>query len=553
MATTNKPNNRNGSVEKFLDLDKIWVIIIKNWIEMNRDKTRLVPLIMFPVLMIVIFGYTSGAVPKNIPGAIVDYDNSQLSMQVEKELYANQLFSIAHKVGSQEEGRKLIDSGQIKILFIIPPGFEKDINDGKTAQLSVIVDESDPSVAQITKASTLGAIQRISQTLTAQRLASIPRSAMQVQQQLQSANLIVEKIEQSNDEASKRSMDSNLREAKSLSKKTGDQVSELTLSLRNKLGLIVVPNEVAGINPETGNELAAAYGLLATSDSQAQIIQQIQIYEGLGGSTAKLAVYTQKIYSNGMIIAANSQTKQAYASEASGLITRAQSGIADINKQTGQAMTNPIEMNVIEPYGSGRTGLDFLLPSILALIIFQGAAMGLGRAIAGERQDGSLTRMFLTPTSNVTIIVGTLLFYLSLEIIRSSLVVVAAITFFGVTVTGGMLEIIAIISLYALGSTGVGMIISVIAKSQEQYMAIAMMINFPIIFLSGVFSPIQTLPDFLQKFASILPTTYAADALRGIMIKGFPLTAVLPDIAFLAGFSIAMIALSVILFKREIS
>jgi len=58
------------------------------------------------------------------------------------------------------------------------------------------------------------------------------------------------------------------------------------------------------------------------------------------------------------------------------------------------------------------------------MTLFQGAVMGMGRAVAGEKREGSLTRVFLTPTSNITIITGTLLFYIIFEMIRASFLII---------------------------------------------------------------------------------------------------------------------------------
>ena len=78
------------------------------------------------------------------------------------------------------------------------------------------------------------------------------------------------------------------------------------------------------------------------------------------------------------------------------------------------------------------------------------------------------------------------------------------------------------------------------------------MLSWPMMFLSGVFLPIQTMPEILQWIAGILPVTYAADALRMVMIKGFPLSYVIPDLIALSAFGVVTVTLSVLLFKREL-
>ncbi|PIN83395.1 ABC transporter permease, partial [Candidatus Micrarchaeota archaeon CG11_big_fil_rev_8_21_14_0_20_47_5] len=144
------------------------------------------------------------------------------------------------------------------------------------------------------------------------------------------------------------------------------------------------------------------------------------------------------------------------------------------------------------------------------------------------------------------------LFYIIFESVRSSLIVFAAMLLFGVTIKGSVLSILFLIAIYSAGATGMGMILSVIARSQEQYMSIGMIVTLPTMFLAGVFLPIETMPQALQGLAKALPITYAADAMRGVMIKGFELGMVMPDILFLLAFAMLTIALSILLFKREL-
>src|SRR3990167_3767487 len=110
---------RNGAVERTIDLKKMWAIVRKNWMVMKGDKIRLVPLFMFPLIMIVIFGYTSGNMPKHISAGVVDYDNSDFSHEVYRQLSGMELFSLKYVVGTQDEGKRLMDAGSIRVLFIL--------------------------------------------------------------------------------------------------------------------------------------------------------------------------------------------------------------------------------------------------------------------------------------------------------------------------------------------------------------------------------------------------------------------------------------------------
>ncbi len=540
----------NGDVEKLFDLGKIYAIIRKNWMVLRADNTRLIMMLFFPLIMILIFGYTSGEVPKHTPAAIVDYDNTMTSHMVMNELNGNDLFSITKIVGTQDEGKTMIESGQIKILFIIPQGFESDIKSGKTATISAIVDESDPSVAQVTLSSTEAFIQQLSTEVTAQRVSAIAQQMQALSQQLSAAKQPVPDM--SGSESAMESISTDYLDVRYTDVQTRGTVSSTTQAMKNTLGEIFDPNVLVWEYENNITTPWAFYAAMTASDAQQPTLNQIAVYDGMQGTADKMTLDATQMYSS---------SKELYAQAISAARTDAVSAeiIDAASAQTGQiasaAQSLPsqaIEFAQIEPYGFGRPGLDFLIPSILALIVFQGASMGMGRAIAGERQDGSLTRVFLTPTSNTTIIAGTLSFYMIFETIRSSLIVLAAILVFGVTIKGSPIDIFILILIYASGATGIGMVLSVLTKSQEQYQATAAIITMPSMFLAGVFIPIETMPPALQAVTKVLPITYASDALRGIMIKGFTLSMVMPDVIFLAGFAIFTLALSVMLFKREL-
>jgi ABC-2 type transport system permease protein len=531
--------------EKPFDLKKIQAIIKKNWMVMRKDSIRLRMLLLFPLVMILIFGYTAGKSPTNIAGAIVDYDNSETSRLIISELEATNMFSIQHMFGSQDEGKKAIENGEVKILFVVPPGFEDNIKNGVTQPVSIIVDESDPTVAQMTRAFTSAFIQRISEEIKSRKMAAISQMAIGGQGMTTCPN------PQFSADSGKTAMDGSAADASKTFRFTDAALGSTAQALKNTVGHVADPN-LAVAQLQNSSDSGGGSMLLAVSAAKLQALDQVYYYQGLQAANQRLYKDTMLIYSDAaMIYQENLMQRQSLSNICMSLGSTG-AVLGKISQIATEAQVDPVIILEIQPYGSGRKGLDFLIPSILALIVFQGAVMGMGRAIAGERRDGSLTRVFLTPTSNITIISGTLLFYIIFETIRSSLIVFAAMLIFGVTISGSIFSIIFVIAIYAAGATGLGMILSVMSKSQEQYMAIAMLLTLPTMFLAGVFLPIETMPSALQGVTRALPITYASDALRGIMIKGFELGQILPDLSFLAVFAATTLTLSVLLFKREL-
>jgi|GEM_PF-210568 len=551
-AETPLTKMHNNGVEKAIDIRKMSAIVRKNWLVLKGDKVRLVPLMLFPIIMIALFGYASGNIPKHLPTAIVDYDQTELSQQIADQIAGIDIFAVKYAVGTQDEGKRLMDEGKIKVLFILPEGLEDSVMGGKQAQLELMVDESDSSVAQTAKSAGQAFASRISSQIAAQRVAAVSGEVASAQQDLRAAkSALLQGTDATSVESASAAAAAHFS-ADSYAFSKGYKISsDSAQGLKNSLGYLVDQNEIAD-SYTPASMSTATLSLLATGDSQQATLQQAGIYGLLGAYQALIFSNAKELYADSQKLAAiaGSQSGAAkvsikYLDSADGKLSQAAEG--------ADRVPSLLELIILEPYGYGRRGIDFLLPSMLALIIFQGATMGLGRAIAGERKDGSLTRVFLTPTSNTTIIFGTQLFYLILETVRSSAVILVAVMVFGVTVTGNPLDIIVVIGLFAMGATGVGMVLSVLTHTQEQYMAVGMLVSMPMMFLSGVFFPIQTMPEILQGVAGVLPITYAADALRGVMVKGFTLGQVMPDVMVLTAFSLITLALSIFMFKREIA
>ncbi len=542
------------SDEKLIDFEKIKAIMQKNWIVLRSDKMRLVPMLMFPIVMIVIFGYTTGVTPKDLPAALVDYDNSVLSNQVAGQLQTLQVLSIEHRFGTESEGRRALDAGEIQVLIIIPPGFGKAIQEGRSASIKLFVDESEPTVAQIAQQSVAVFVKGLSSQISLQRLSQQQREAAYARSQLAAAQAVLLYGDGTGADAYRLALQS-LASAQSSARanirttQASAQSAASGLSMPSNQDLLRSPEFL--LNTALVDPASRAAQVKSIAQQQA-LLGQIAAYNALAGRDA--AALRQIVLAQVQLAKWNAADAalQAQRESASASVSSADAVLEDVATADLAALTDPIHLEQESAYGYNRQGIDFLLPSLLALIIFQGAVQGMGRAIAGERKDGSLTRVFLTPTSNVTILVGTQLFYIVFEAFRSSFIVFLAVLLFGVKISGSIVETLLIIVLFSAGAVGVGMLMSAMAKGEEQYMPLAMMVSLPMIFLAGVFFPIQTMPAPLKTLAEIIPLKYAADALRGVMIKGFSILTVLPDIAYLVVFALVTFAVSLVVFKREV-
>jgi len=216
-----------------------------------------------------------------------------------------------------------------------------------------------------------------------------------------------------------------------------------------------------------------------------------------------------------------------------------------------QSILNTINLQINKLYGN-ITYLDFLVPAIIGMTVLFGCVFGMGEIVAGERERGELARLFMTPTSVATVIGGKIISKLVQETGRGLILIVAAIALFGIIINGSIVLTILLLILGALCFIGFGIMISARVSSQEDFMQSVMPITMPMMFVSGVFYPIETMPWIFQKIAYILPLTYVNDALRAVMLKGAGVGDIWLDIVVLLGFTALFFLLGVTQFNRDI-
>lgn len=227
---------------------------------------------------------------------------------------------------------------------------------------------------------------------------------------------------------------------------------------------------------------------------------------------------------------------------------------ADIDESIMHSLNNfkdDISLHINRIYGNIKY-IDFLVPAVLGMTIMMSCMMGMGATIAGERETGELARLFMTPTSVSTVIGGKIASKLLIELVRALILIFMAIILFNVSIKGGILQTFIVLVVGALCFVGFGIMLSARTQTQEDYAQIVLPFSMPMMFVSGVFYPIETMPWILQKIAYIFPLTYLNDAMRGIMLKGQTLADVWVDLAVLLAFTLLFFIIGVKRFNRDV-
>ncbi len=103
----------------------------------------------------------------------------------------------------------------------------------------------------------------------------------------------------------------------------------------------------------------------------------------------------------------------------------------------------------------------------------------------------------------------------------------------------------------ALAFTSIGYVIASFARTEEAANGMTQIIQFPLMFLSGIFFPLEIMPEWLRGFATFMPLTYLGDALRQTMVGGTPFAPLGVDALVLAGWLVVSLAISARFFRWQ--
>jgi ABC-2 type transport system permease protein len=195
--------------------------------------------------------------------------------------------------------------------------------------------------------------------------------------------------------------------------------------------------------------------------------------------------------------------------------------------------------------------IDYMVPGILAMTLMQLGLFGVAGTLVARREQKILRRFWAAPLRR-SVFAGALISHrLVISIIQATLILVVAVSVFDVALEGDYALMAGVVLLGALTFVSLGYMIASFARSVEGSSALLQIINFPMMFLSGIFWPIEWMPGFLRPVIYALPLTYLGDALRQVMVDATPFVSLWVDIAVLGGWTVATAALSMKFFRWE--
>jgi len=139
---------------------KTWAMLVKEFIQLKRDRVSFAMIIMIPLVQLLLFGYAINTTPHNLPTAVLMQERSDLSRSILAALENTKYFRVTELPHSEAEVDQLLASGKVLFAVEIPANFERSVRRGDKPAMLVIADATDP----VASGTALGALGEVLQT-----------------------------------------------------------------------------------------------------------------------------------------------------------------------------------------------------------------------------------------------------------------------------------------------------------------------------------------------------------------------------------------------------
>jgi ABC-2 type transport system permease protein len=226
----------------------------------------------------------------------------------------------------------------------------------------------------------------------------------------------------------------------------------------------------------------------------------------------------------------------------------------DSDPSSGSENELPVKVQTSYLYAGEEFDLmDYVAPVYIAILAMFFVFLLTCVSFLRERSQGTMERLLATPTNRIEIVLGYMFGLGLFALIQVTVILLYTVLVIKIHYLGSLGLLFVVITLLALVGVTLGILASAFARNEFQVIQFIPIIIIPQILLGGTFWDVSELPNYLQPFAYIMPVYYANEALRDVMLKGWGLTEVWPDLVILIGSSIILILLGSITMRREVA
>lgn len=192
----------------------------------------------------------------------------------------------------------------------------------------------------------------------------------------------------------------------------------------------------------------------------------------------------------------------------------------------------------------------FMVPGILAILVTMIGGYLSSLNIVKEKEAGTIEQINVTPIRKLHFILGKLIPFWILGLVVFTLGLLAAWSVYAILPVGSLLLLYFFVSIYLIAVLGLGLLISTYSETQQQAMFISFFFVMIFILMSGLFTPVESMPAWAQVISKLNPVTYFIEVMRMVVLKGSGFRNILPHISAVILFAIFFNAWAVLNYRK---
>jgi imidazolonepropionase-like amidohydrolase/ABC-type multidrug transport system permease subunit len=195
--------------------------------------------------------------------------------------------------------------------------------------------------------------------------------------------------------------------------------------------------------------------------------------------------------------------------------------------------------------------MAYLMPGLLTTTLMSGAMFGVAFPLVQQRELGLLRRLRVTPVTPAAVVIAHGVTAVVVGLISLIVLMNLGRVIFGMQMAGSWFALLAVYLCGACALVPMGLLVGSVARDIRTAPAIANLLFFPLMFLSGSAFPFAMLPDGVKRFARFLPTTYLNDSYSGVIVRGESVWTLAGSLAVLVALGVIGVVLTSMLFRWE--
>lgn len=228
------------------------------------------------------------------------------------------------------------------------------------------------------------------------------------------------------------------------------------------------------------------------------------------------------------------------------------SGGSIVSSNVSVSGSSSVDVRTKVWYNPNLESTKFTIPGLIGLIVQNITIMLTAFSLVREKEKGTLELLIVTPIKSAELILGKMVPYIFIGTFDLLVTMALGTVWFNVPIQGSVFLLCVLGVVFVMCSLAIGMLISTVADSQGQAMQMTIGVLLPSILLSGFVFPRDAMPLVINLVGNFIPLTYFLNILRGIILKGVGLEYLMKDVVLLSLFTIGLLTLASVKFKKRL-